>query len=279
MRSFSYKWPYRLQQTYRAARFFPLNFVALAIEKRLCRYVHKGIAHDPRRFRRVQREAHVVVVRSLRDMSGGYKRLGRRIFLNFTHLQAAEEYGPNHAYYEWFVAWWACTIVHEATHGALYSRYIPYTRETYLRIERMCHDEEARFAARLPPTPLFDYAAQLVEPFDANWYIAFVGAAFERPSVFTWRKRDAPSFAATQTARDAARIAKQKTVRTAAERRIVKHLSKTSDFAPFCYAPIKKPNETIPQKDNFSRAAIAEPNLRPAYQVQDERAASDRKDQ
>ena len=51
--------------------------------------------------------------------------------------------------HDWYLRCYAATLVHEATHGAIYSRYIGHTRRNRLRIERLCHTETLRFLRRL----------------------------------------------------------------------------------------------------------------------------------
>jgi hypothetical protein len=52
-------------------------------------------------------------------------------------------------HWEWWVALMASIIVHESTHGHLFSRRIPYNVETRSRVERICVAEQQRFAEKL----------------------------------------------------------------------------------------------------------------------------------
>ncbi len=44
---------------------------------------------------------------------------------------------------------YAMTLVHEVTHGCLCARFIPYTKRTRSRVERICVSEENRFLRHL----------------------------------------------------------------------------------------------------------------------------------
>ena len=44
---------------------------------------------------------------------------------------------------------YAMTLVHEATHGYLHARFIPYTKRTRSRVERICENEENHFVKQL----------------------------------------------------------------------------------------------------------------------------------
>jgi hypothetical protein len=45
----------------------------------------------------------------------------------------------------WTLISYAATLVHEATHGLVEARGVPYLRHTHRRIEQLCHLEERRF--------------------------------------------------------------------------------------------------------------------------------------
>ncbi len=127
-------------------------------------------AHDGLRFRRVQREANLinlVLLHQKRNTTGFYSPLTRDIAVNFIGFDAAEAGGADGADYEWYVACCASVLVHEATHGALFTRYVPYANATRVRVERLCCREEERFVARLPSTR-YDYAADFSSPFDPS---------------------------------------------------------------------------------------------------------------
>ena len=68
------------------------------------------------------------------------------------------------------IGWYACVLVHEATHGVLRSHGIGYTPELRERIERLCVREEQRFVHRLCAIDP-NLAARLAREFDArDWH-------------------------------------------------------------------------------------------------------------
>src|SRR4051812_27705814 len=99
---------------------------------------------DPRRYRRVRREIRYIANVPL--LSGAaYRRSVRCCEIDFDRYYVP----PEDLAYEWQLARFAAIIVHEATHGHLFTLAIPYTEETWIRVERICHAEETRFLARL----------------------------------------------------------------------------------------------------------------------------------
>jgi len=53
---------------------------------------------------------------------------------------------------EYLIGSYACTLVHEATHGAIDARGVLYTPKLRSRIEHLCVREEQRFVIRLTLT-------------------------------------------------------------------------------------------------------------------------------
>jgi len=68
---------------------------------------------------------------------------------------------------EYLIGMYACTLVHEATHGVICSREIPYSSELRLRIERLCVTEEQRFLLHLTITRP-ELSERLYTEFDAS---------------------------------------------------------------------------------------------------------------
>ena len=122
-------------------------------------------AVDPRRFRRLQREVAIIDDRPLLAL-GAYSRPGRRCSIDFARYEAEKrEQDP-----EWFHWIYATTLVHEATHGAVYSRHVSYTRKTRVRIERLCCMEARRFATRADREDR-PWSDTLAPPFDEErWH-------------------------------------------------------------------------------------------------------------
>ncbi len=104
--------------------------------------------YDPRRFRRVRAQIKTLVNVSLRSLAK-YQRIGRICYVDLLQLPWDEK--P-----KWSLAEYACTLVHEATHGLIESRSLPYHELTRMRIEKMCIVEAMRFATRLQD-PEFDW--------------------------------------------------------------------------------------------------------------------------
>ncbi len=121
---------------------------------------------DPRRFDFVQQELRYIANTPL--LSGGaYKRATRRCQIDFLRYRCAR----NQPGYEWYLARYACTIIHEATHGRIFRFGIPYNEKTWQRIERLCYREEERFVKRLHSEE-YDYSTLLPE-FDPIWWRDF----------------------------------------------------------------------------------------------------------
>jgi hypothetical protein len=101
---------------------------------------------DTRRFQRVQRHIRTIV-NCTRPLGGG-------AYFNETRTCEFEFRVPRSGHdVPFYTAWYACALVHEATHGRLYSRGIAYTPENRTRIEKLCVTEEQRFARRLKVAP------------------------------------------------------------------------------------------------------------------------------
>ena len=94
---------------------------------------------DPLRFRRVQRFIKVIA-HSNRALASYNHKLGS-CSVGFAHFHFEDD-APHK------IPWYACTLIHEATHGVFYSRKIPYTKRTREKIEYFCVLEEWKFAQR-----------------------------------------------------------------------------------------------------------------------------------
>ena len=119
--------------------------------------------HDPRRFRCLQREL-TYIVNGILPTYGKYIRQTRSCEIDFDKYKVRR--GMEH--YDWYLAYYASVIVHEATHGRLHSLGIPYNKHTRSRIERLCHCEQKRFARHLPP--VYDYTTLISEFNEADWH-------------------------------------------------------------------------------------------------------------
>jgi hypothetical protein len=166
--------------------------------------------HAPRHFRRIQREVRYIVNQDL-STGGQYLRVFRQCIVDFPRYQDYSEGSLDPRCregedYLWYLAYYAATLVHEATHGHLYSRGMPYLRETRVRIERICHTEEERFVARLPDED-YDFPS-LIKPFDETKWNSYwnrtrrqeINLRFARIQKNRIRGRQAANHAARDTA-------------------------------------------------------------------------------
>ena len=116
--------------------------------------------NDTKRYRRVQRYLAYIVNCSILT-AGAYCHLLRACEVNTSLHNFGEDEDVA-------VLVLACLIIHEATHGLMITRGIPYDydKNLCLRAERLCHQEEVRFARRVMPE------VDLGE-FDETWFRAY----------------------------------------------------------------------------------------------------------
>ena len=96
---------------------------------------------DPKRYRRVCQYVRIIVNRPL--ISGGnFERVGKICNVDYDKYYAT---GPR----EWRERFYACLIIHEATHGMLDAKGIAYSKKNWERTERLCSLEEYRFIRRV----------------------------------------------------------------------------------------------------------------------------------
>ena len=113
--------------------------------------------HDPKRYCRVQRHFTYILNRCSLT-AGSYDHSFRLCEIDFSVFKFEGDE-------EWEIFALADVLIHEATHGVIHTRNIPYDEAHYLRVERACHQEEGRFARRVMPN------VDLGE-FDENEYTA-----------------------------------------------------------------------------------------------------------
>jgi tetratricopeptide (TPR) repeat protein len=113
---------------------------------------------DSRRYHRVCRQLDYIVNTEL--ISGGNFDWKLKIcHIDFSkHLTSDDPL--------WNLRGYARLLIHEATHGFLFEKGIPYDKETRERVERLCHLEEYRFALRFEP----GYADTYPDPFKTEYY-------------------------------------------------------------------------------------------------------------
>ena len=114
-------------------------------------------AVDPRRFARVQRTIRHIVNGELH--AGGSYSPGEVCAVDFGRYRFdRNEY--------WALFQLAGLLIHEATHGVLCAKNIPYLRRNWVQVERICRSEQNRFLKRLEPR----YGGSLQKPFDpGDW--------------------------------------------------------------------------------------------------------------
>ena len=131
---------------------------------------------DPRRFRRVQQHIAWITNCTLPRAGAEYAHAIRTCYLEFQE--------PNGEFdIPYLIGWYACVLVHEATHGVIRSRGILYSPALRERIEQLCVREEQRFVRRLSAIDP-ELAARLPHDFDPrdwNWY--WYATPFERFSL------------------------------------------------------------------------------------------------
>jgi hypothetical protein len=119
---------------------------------------------DPRRYAVILREVKYIVNGGLNSLAE-YHRTNRNVEIDF---------GKFHVYvdapdYEQRLARYASTIVHEAIHGRIESFGILYTRETRVRIEKICVAQQHLFLSRWATGR--EDVPELVPKFDErNWH-------------------------------------------------------------------------------------------------------------
>ena len=113
---------------------------------------------DGRRFKRVIDSFDWIVNQALSTGGAEYQHWARACVINF------EEEWPGRDM-EFSVAWHAAVLIHEATHAHLSNRGITYDESNRARIERLCVNEQNRWASRLQDK---DLARRLHQEFDAD---------------------------------------------------------------------------------------------------------------
>lgn len=101
---------------------------------------------DERRFRRIQRHIKWIVNIALGlDIGANYDFASQTCSIDFIEPRP-EDIKP--WYKIFYAAEYAKVLIHEATHGLLISRGIPYNSEFRARVEEICVLEENRFIRR-----------------------------------------------------------------------------------------------------------------------------------
>ena len=136
---------------------------------------------DPRRFARVRKHIAWIVNQVNSSLGADYQPHTRICCLQFEEAPELER--------DVFIAFHACILVHEATHGLIQSNGIEFTSDNRVRIERLCTTEQNRFAARLSACDPNRYPSALLQfPFDKrHWESEWEKSGLERANSFAKR--------------------------------------------------------------------------------------------
>jgi hypothetical protein len=135
--------------------------------------------HSPRHFRRIQQEVRCIVNTDLAS-GGNFDRFQHHCQMDFKRYKLVR----GEAHYEWHLALYAAALVHEATHGRLFSLGFAYNKHTRVRAERICRAEERRFAHALPGDR-YNFRKLIPEFKEADWSPYWA----QNPYRFHWRTR------------------------------------------------------------------------------------------
>jgi hypothetical protein len=94
------------------------------------------------------------------------------------------EFAKNH---DWYLHCYAAALVHEATHGSVYSHYVPVLERNRLRIERLCRTEEIRFLRRLD-TPDRCWSEQIAGAFNEQWFSDYYNRPWFSRAISRWKR-------------------------------------------------------------------------------------------
>ncbi len=149
---------------------------------------------DPRRYHRIQREVKRIV-NSENWQFASYSRSDKTCEIDYGRV--VDRFDPDER--EWYLWWYATTLIHESTHGAIYSRRIAYTSRLRARIEHLCHTEEKRFAKRAD-TAERQWSDALVGLFDeSRWHSAWSMTRWRAIKQFLARIKEARESVAKET--------------------------------------------------------------------------------
>ena len=112
--------------------------------------------HDLRRYSRVRRYIHRVVNHVQASSMAMYSFGSRACIIDFRGSLSGFDS-------ETLSAWYACCLVHESTHGVIEARGIRYRGHRRTRIERLCVQEQNRFAERLAAAQPERYPLKLLQ--------------------------------------------------------------------------------------------------------------------
>jgi hypothetical protein len=114
---------------------------------------------DSKRYKTVKNEIEWVINSNEPGKVGGfYRRRIKGCFINFDNYSEDKKLVS---------AYFAGLIIHEATHGLLYTKGVGYEKDRRLQIERICNSEENRFYKKVE-REFPEYSGMLIHDFDPN---------------------------------------------------------------------------------------------------------------
>jgi hypothetical protein len=121
---------------------------------------------DPPRYVFVQTQIKVIVNVRI-PVKASYHRNGHICTVDATKM-------PFDKYPEWCKKYYACTLIHEATHGRFCQKRIPCTKANRLRVENACVAASIRFAKKWIDDS-FDWNKYLISEIPQSQQPVFAG--------------------------------------------------------------------------------------------------------
>jgi len=135
--------------------------------------------HDLRRYGRVQQHISRIANQILKPGTfAEYHFRLRTVFIEFDDFPRVSS--------DVRAAFYACALIHEATHGELAAKGIVTTAENRGRIERLCVTEQNRFAARLAAED-GRYKLRQVDFKESYWSEAWNTGHLKQATSMLWR--------------------------------------------------------------------------------------------
>ncbi len=138
--------------------------------------------HDPRRYARIQQNIVGIINQILKPGTRAqYHFRLRTVIIEFTDLPRVSS--------DVRAAFYACVLVHEATHGEIAAKGVIRTTENRGRIERLCIAEQNRFAAKLTAVDGLRYPSRSLQVNfkESYWHEAWNTGPLKLVSSIFWR--------------------------------------------------------------------------------------------
>ena len=131
---------------------------------------------DGRRYRRVCRYLHYIA-NTVLISRGQYGRI-----LKICRIDYATHFNSPHPLRN--VRDYAGVLIHEATHGLLFAKGIPYNKKTWERVERLCHRESYRFALHFET----GYADLFPGNYNPEWHKRSLESSVQARRTAWWKR-------------------------------------------------------------------------------------------